>query len=87
MNLYVSNLSFNTTDDKLRQLFEKFGAVSSAKVILDRSRAQSDLTEMSSQKEASEAIQDLTAKRWTVVPCQCPKQGKASPFDNKDGNY
>ena len=36
MNLYVSNLSFNTTDDELMNLFSKFGDVSSAKVITDR---------------------------------------------------
>jgi len=65
MNLYVSNLSFNTTDDKLRQLFEKFGAVSSAKVILDRETGRSrgfGFVEMSSQKEANEAIQGLNSK-------------------------
>ena len=33
MNMYVSNLSFHTTDEDLKKLFEQFGAVSSAKVI------------------------------------------------------
>lgn len=65
MNLYVSNLSFNTTDDSLKQLFEKFGAVSSSKVIIDRETGRSrgfGFVEMSSQKEASEAMQALNNK-------------------------
>ena len=41
MNMYVSNLSFHTTDENLRELFEKFGAVSSAKVITDRESGRS----------------------------------------------
>jgi RNA recognition motif-containing protein len=34
--LYVGNLSFSTTDDELRAVFEQHGAVSSVKVITDR---------------------------------------------------
>lgn len=41
MNMYVSNLSFNTTEDDLRSLFEEFGAVSSAKLITDRETGRS----------------------------------------------
>ena len=33
--LYVGNLPFNTTDDDLREVFEKHGTVESAKVIAD----------------------------------------------------
>jgi RNA recognition motif-containing protein len=65
MNLYVSNLSFHTNDDALRGLFEKFGAVSSAKVITDRETGRSrgfGFVEMSSDKEANEAIQGLNNK-------------------------
>ena len=36
MNIYVSNLSFNVTDDDLRGFFEIYGEVSSAKVINDK---------------------------------------------------
>jgi len=41
MNMYISNLSFHTTDEDLRVLFEKFGTVSSAKVITDRESGRS----------------------------------------------
>ena len=34
--LYVGNLSFETTEDELRQAFEKHGGVTSVKVITDR---------------------------------------------------
>ncbi len=65
MNMYVSNLSFHTTDDSLRELFEKFGAVSSAKVITDRETGRSrgfGFVEMSADTEAKEAIQGLNNK-------------------------
>lgn len=65
MNIYVSNLSFNTVDQDLRELFEGFGQVSSAKVIIDRETGRSrgfGFVEMSSDKEAKEAIQSLHNK-------------------------
>lgn len=36
MNMYVSNLGFQVTDQDLKTLFEKFGEVTSAKVVMDR---------------------------------------------------
>jgi RNA recognition motif-containing protein len=65
MNIYVSNLSFNTNDDGLRELFEKFGAVSSAKVILDRETGRSrgfGFVEMASDDDAQKAIDGLNNK-------------------------
>ena len=35
-NLYVGNLSFNTTEDELRELFEQYGHVDKVQVIMDR---------------------------------------------------
>ena len=39
--LYVGNLPFSTTDDELRQLFEKHGTVESVNVITDRETGRS----------------------------------------------
>jgi RNA recognition motif-containing protein len=64
MNLYVSNLSFHTNEDALRALFEKFGSVSSAKVITDKETGRSrgfGFVEMG-DTEAREAIAGLNNK-------------------------
>ena len=39
--LFVGGLSWNTTDDALRQAFERFGEVAEAKVITDRDTGRS----------------------------------------------
>jgi len=39
--MYVSNLSFQVTDEQLKSLFDKFGEVTSAKVIIDRETGRS----------------------------------------------
>jgi RNA recognition motif-containing protein len=65
MNMYVSNLSFHTTDDDLRTLFNQYGAVSSAKVITDRETGRSrgfGFVEMGSDAEAKSAISGLNNK-------------------------
>ncbi len=65
MNMYVSNLGFHTSDDDLRKLFEEFGQVSSAKVIMDRETGRSrgfGFVEMGSSTEANNAMSKLNGK-------------------------
>jgi RNA recognition motif-containing protein len=65
MNIYVSNLSFNTNDAELNELFSKFGEVSSAKVIMDRESGRSrgfGFVEMPNDAEGKEAMAALNNK-------------------------
>jgi RNA recognition motif-containing protein len=59
-NLYVGNLSFQTTADELREAFEQYGPVTRAQVITDRETGRSrgfGFVEMS--EGADEAIANL----------------------------
>lgn len=63
--MYVSNLSFHTTDEDLKNLFAQFGAVTSAKVIMDRESGRSrgfGFVEMSSDAESKDAMLGLNNK-------------------------
>ena len=60
MNIYVGNLSYSTTDDSLRALFEQHGEVSSAKVVENRETGRSrgfGFVEMPNDEEARAAIE------------------------------
>ena len=62
MNIYIGNLSYNTTEDALRSLFAEFGDIESAKVIKDRASGRSKgfgFIEMPSNSEADQAIKAL----------------------------
>lgn len=57
--LYVGNLSYATTEDELRALFEQAGTVTSVTLIKDRDTGRSKgfaFVEMSSQSEMENAI-------------------------------
>lgn len=63
--MYVSNLSFHTSEDDLRKLFESFGQVSSAKIVNDRDTGRSrgfGFVEMGSGEEANQAMSKLNGK-------------------------
>ena len=40
-NLYVGNLSYQTTSDDLREMFSQYGTVTSAQVVMDRETGRS----------------------------------------------
>ena len=65
MNIYVGNLSRQTTEDDLRKAFEAFGQVESANVIQDKFTGESrgfGFVEMPSKQEAQKAIEEMNGK-------------------------
>jgi RNA recognition motif-containing protein len=63
----VSGLSYRISDDDLRQLFEEYGAIKSAKVITDRETGRSrgfGFVEMDNDDEAKRAIEELTGAEY-----------------------
>jgi RNA recognition motif-containing protein len=62
MKLYVGNLAYSMTDSDLQNLFEQYGAVQSAQVIMDRDTGRSKgfgFVEMGTTEEGQAAIQAL----------------------------
>ena len=65
MNIYVGNLSNNVSEEDLKQAFESFGQVNSARIIKDKYSGQSrgfGFVEMFEQAEAQAAIKSLNGK-------------------------
>jgi RNA recognition motif-containing protein len=65
--LYVGNLSYNTTEDGLRNLFSGFGSVASVKIILDRETGNSKgfgFVEMGSDEEINAAIAGTNGREY-----------------------
>ena len=64
-NLYVGNLTFNTTTADLESLFGQHGEVKKAQVITDRDSGRSrgfGFVEMATSEEATAAINSLNGK-------------------------
>jgi RNA recognition motif-containing protein len=65
MNIYVGNLSYQVKEDSLRSMFEEFGEIESAQVIMDKFTGRSKgfgFVEMPSNSEADQAIKALNGK-------------------------
>ncbi|MBW2061781.1 MAG: RNA-binding protein [Deltaproteobacteria bacterium] len=88
MNLYVGNLSYNTSEADLTELFAQYGEVLSAKIITDRYSGQSKgfgFVEMSSRSEGEEAIAGLNGQE---VNHRQIKVNEARPrSDNRRGGF
>jgi RNA recognition motif-containing protein len=86
MNIYVSNLGYNVTDESLKQMFAGYGAVSSAKVIMDKLSGQSrgfGFVEMPDDKAAEKAMQELNG---TMTDGRAIKLSEARPKTERSGN-
>jgi RNA recognition motif-containing protein len=61
-NIFVGNLDFNVTEEAVRNLFERYGAVNSARIMTDRDTGRSRgfaFVEMENETEADQAITAL----------------------------
>jgi cold-inducible RNA-binding protein len=61
-NIFVGNLNFNATEEAVRSLFERYGAVNSARIMTDRDTGRSRgfaFVEMENETEADQAINAL----------------------------
>ena len=85
MKLYVGNLSFNTSNQDLNDLFGEIGTVESTNIIEDRETGRSRgfaFVEMSSQAEGENAIAQLNGKE---VDGRELKVNEAKPQEKRGG--
>ena len=85
MNIYVGNLSYGVSDDNIREVFEAFGAVSSAKVITDKFSGRSKgfgFVEMDNDAEGNAAIEQLDGAE---IDGRAIKVNEARPKEDNRG--
>ena len=92
MNIFVAKLSYDTSEDTLRETFEEFGEVSSAKIIMDKFTGRSKgfgFVEMPNEDEGEEAIKALNDSeldgRTIVVKEARPREDNRSGGGGRGG--
>ncbi len=85
MNIYVGNLSYEVTEDDLKQMFEEYGSIVKAIIIKDRETGRSKgfgFVEMNEQEGGKKAIQELDG---TSVKDRNIKVNEARPRKERPG--
>ena len=91
--LYVGNLSYQTTDQQLHELFSEAGNVASAQVVTDRYTGEArgfGFVEMASEDEAQQAIAAINGRnvggRALVVNESRPREGGGGGGGSRGGS-
>lgn len=87
MNIYVGNLSYDTNDTKIEELFKEYGSVTSVSVITDKYTGRSKgfgFVEMDVQAEAEEAVKQLNG---SVVDGRNIKVNQARPKNDRSKRW
>ncbi|GAC1463787.1 MAG: hypothetical protein NVSMB9_01680 [Isosphaeraceae bacterium] len=92
--LYVGNLSYSMTSDELKALFEPYGQIRSAEVLIERDSGRSrgfGFVEMENDDRANDAIQYLdgsehAGRRLTVNEAR-PKTPQGGGSGSGGGSY
>ncbi len=67
MNIYVANVSFKATDEDLKGLFEEYGEVASARIVMDKYTGRSRgfaFVEMENAAEGQKAIDGINGRDY-----------------------
>ena len=74
MNIYVGNLSFDSSEDDIRKAFEAFGQVNDVKIITDQYSGRSKgfgFVEMNDDEEGKKAIAEMNGKELDGRALKC----------------
>ena len=93
MKLYVGNLSFDTTNSDLEEMFGELGTVESANIVEDRETGRSrgfGFVEMSSKEEGENAIEkfngtEMNGRNLTVNEAK-PRENRTGGGGGRGGN-
>ncbi|MDH3892421.1 MAG: RNA-binding protein [candidate division Zixibacteria bacterium] len=93
MNIYIGNMSFDTTETQLRQAFEGYGEVSSVRMITDRDSGKPKgfaFVEMTGRDEAKAAVvglkgHELNGRTLTVDEAKPRTESSNDQAGNRDG--
>lgn len=88
MNIYVGNLSYQVTDQEVREMFAQFGTVSKALVIEDRETGRSKgfgFVEMDDAAAGQEAIKQLDGVELDGRSMKVNEARPREPRDNRGG--
>ena len=85
-NIFVGNLSYDSTEESVRALFEPFGVVNSARIMTDRETGRSrgfGFAEMPDDAQGKAAIEALNGKefggRFLTVNEARPRAERGAP--------
>ena len=94
MNIYVGNLSFDTTERELESAFGSYGTVSTARIATDRDTGRArgfGFVEMPNAAEAQAAISGMNGKelqgRTLTVNEARPREERGGGGGNRSGGY
>ena len=62
MNIYDGNISYNSSEEDLRDVFAEYGTVCSVKIIINKHTGRSkgfDFVEMANNEEGNKAVESL----------------------------
>jgi len=95
MNIFIAGLSYEVNDTDLSSLFEEYGTISSAKVIMDRNTNRSKgygFVEIEDNDAANKAISELNGAEFdgrTISVSEArPRQERTNSYNsNRGGGY
>ena len=95
MNIFIAGLSYSVNDSDLNTLFEEYGVINSAKVIMDRSTSRSKgcgFVEMDNNEDANKAISKLNGVEYdgrtiSVSEARPRQERNNNSYGNNRGGY
>jgi RNA recognition motif-containing protein len=90
MNIFVAQLNFKIQSESLKEIFDEYGEVTSAKVIMDKVTGRSKgygFVEMTDENAARTAIQELNGAEVegkTLVVKEARPQGEYQPREKRE---